>query len=293
MDPELLCDYQCETGEGPLWHPAEQRLYWLDIPAGRLFRYDPATEHHELAHEGASVGGFTIQEDGSLLFFGEQGSIRRWRHGQITTLIESLPGEESGRFNDVIADPEGRVFCGTMPAGDHPARLYRLDVDGSMKLMLDNVGLSNGMGFSPDRSTLYFTDSSNRVIYQFDYDQSTGDISNQRVFASVEDESQPDGLTVDADGFVWSARWDGSKLVRYSPDGVIEREVQFPVTQVSCLTFGGPDYADIYVTTAGGLERPTRGLLAGALFRLRLDGVNGVPEFHSRVHVPDVVEITS
>jgi len=293
MNPELLCDYQCETGEGPIWHPGEQRLYWLDIPAGRMFRYDPATEEHELVYEGSQVGGFTIQDDGSLLLFGEQGSVRRWHHGELSTLIEKLPGEETTRFNDVIADPEGRVFCGTMPASDHPARLYRLDVDGSIKLVLDNVGLSNGMGFSPDRSTLYFTDSSNRVIYAFSYDQAGGGISEQRVFARIEGVEQPDGLTVDADGFVWSARWDGSRLVRYTPEGEIERVVEFPVTQVSCLTFGGADYRDIYVTTAGGHERPARGLLAGALFRLRIDGIRGVPEFHSRVRVPDVVELTS
>lgn len=288
VKPEPLCDYQCATGEGPLWHPDEQRLYWIDIPAGRMFRYDPATGNHEQVYQGGMIGGLTIQQDGSLLLFGEKGSVRQWRDGHVTTVIERIPGEESGRFNDVIADPAGRVFCGTMPAGDRLARLYRLDTDGSLTTVLTGVGLSNGMGFSPDRSTFYFTDSNNRVIYRFDYDQASGGLSDQRVFARIDQgDAVPDGMTVDADGYVWSARWDGGRLVRYTPDGVEERAIEFPTMKVSCVTFGGPQYADMYVTTAGGDDREANGPQAGVLFWVRADGIHGVPEFRSRISVPN------
>ncbi len=289
MDPELICDYQCDTGEGPLWHPGEQRLYWVDIPAGRIFRYDPATGEHEQIYQGDVIGGFTIQEDGSLLLFGEKGAVRHWRDGRVTAVIEEIPGEEAGRFNDVIADPAGRVFCGTMPAGERAARLYRLGTDGSLTTVLDGIGLSNGMGFSPDRTMFYFTDSNNRVIYRFNYDRESGELSNQQVFARIDQgDAVPDGMTVDADGYIWSARWDGSRLVRYFPNGVEERVIEFPTKKVSSVTFGGPHYTDMYVTTAGGHNKDENGLHAGALFRVRLDGIRGVPEFPSRIQIPKV-----
>ena len=283
MQPELIADYACETGEGPLWHPMEKCVYWTDIPAGRVFRYDPATGRHEICYTGDVVGGFTVQADGALLFFMERGAVKIWRDGQLTTVIEDIPDERESRFNDVIADPEGRVFCGTMPTPERPGRLYRLDTDGTLHRVIDGVGISNGMGFTADLRRMYFTDSPTLNIYRFDYDRETGDIANRMVFArAAEDEGIPDGMTVDGQGCVWSARWDGRCLVRYTPDGVEERRIAFPVKKVSSLTFGGEDYTDIYVTTAGGNIKHEDGEHAGALFRLNL-GIRGVEEFYSRI----------
>lgn len=285
MEPELIADYQCVTGEGPLWHPGEQRIYWTDIPTGRMFRFDPATGRHEQFYEGEVVGGFTIQADGSLLLFMARGAVKIWREGQLTTVIAEIPDEGESRFNDVIADPAGRVFCGTMSTPERPGRLYRLDTDGTLTKLLDGVGTSNGMGFTLGRKRMYFTDTRKRDIYLFDYDQATGAITHQRVFVNTPDqegEGRPDGLTVDAEGYIWSARWDGHCLVRYTPEGVEERRINFPAKKVSSVTFGGPDYGDMYVTTAGGNNRDENGPGAGALFRLRL-GIKGLPEFPSRV----------
>ncbi len=283
MQPELIADYRCETGEGPLWHPTEKLVYWTDIPAGRVFRYDPATGMHEICYTGEVVGGFTVQADGSLLLFMERGAVKIWRDGALTTVIGEISDERETRFNDVIADPEGRVFCGTMPTHERPGRLYRLDTDGTLHLILEDVGISNGMGFTSDHRTMYFTDTPTLNIYRFDYDRKTGGISNREVFATaLEGDGMPDGMTVDADGFIWSARWDGHCLVRYTPQGVEERRIRFPVRKVSSLTFGGEDCTDIYVTTAGGNIRHEDGEHAGSLFRLNL-GIRGVPEFCSRV----------
>lgn len=280
---ELIADYQCITGENPLWHPDEGRLYWVDIPTGRLFRYDPRTAHHEQCLEGEPIGGFTIQADGALLLFMARGAVRIWREGFVKTILEEIPEERATRFNDVIADPEGRVFCGTMPTPERLGRLYRLDPDGHLTLLLEDIGCSNGLGFTPDRKGLYYTDSRRHVIYLFDYDQATGAISNQRIFVRTpEGEGVLDGLTVDAEGYVWSARWDGSALYRYAPDGREVLRIPFPAKKVSCPTFGGEDYGDLYVTTAGGRNKADEGPGAGALFRLRL-GVKGVPEFRSRI----------
>jgi len=285
MEPELIADYNCVTGEGPLWHPGEKRVYWVDISNGRMFRYDPASGVHEQFYEGEVVGGFTVQSDGALLLFMAKGAIKRWRDGELTTLIDEIPDERDSRFNDVIADPVGRVFCGTMPGKDRLGRLYRLDTDGTLTQLLDGIGTSNGMGFTPDRKQMYYTDSPKFELYRFDYEQATGALTNQRVFVkSPENEGFPDGMTVDAEGYVWSARWDGGCLVRFAPDGTEERRIQFPAKKVSSVVFGGEDYIDIYVTTAGGDKKATDGPGAGALFRLNL-GIRGVPEFPSRVGI--------
>jgi D-xylonolactonase len=283
MHPELIADYQCVTGEGPLWHPDEGRLYWVDIPTGRMFRYDPATGQHEQCYQGDSIGGFTIQADGNLLLFMARGAIRVWRDGFLQTIVEEIPDERGSRFNDVIADPAGRVFCGAMPTPSRLGRLYRLDPDGSLRVVLEDIGCSNGMGFTPDRKGMYYTDSTRHVIYLFYYAQNSGALGNRRVFVQTPKEGGlPDGMTVDAEGYVWSARWDGSALFRYAPDGREVLRIAFPAKKVSCPTFGGPDYEDIYVTTAGGAHKDVEGEGAGALYRLRL-GIRGVPEFRSRI----------
>jgi D-xylonolactonase len=285
MEPELIADYACVTGEGPLWHPQEQRVYWADIPKGKLFRYDPQSGKHEEFFDsgGASIGGFTFQDDGAILLFMDRGAVKLLRDGKLETIIEEIPDERETRFNDVFADPEGRVYCGTMPTKDRLGRLYRLDPDRKLTLLLEGITCSNGMGFTLDRKQLYYTDSMVKKIYLFDYDQATGNITNQRIFVDTSDqEGVPDGMTVDADGNVWSARWDGYRLTQYAPDGSELRRVMFPAKKVSSVIFGGADYRDMYVTTAGGNDKHENGATAGALYRLRL-GVQGSPEFPSRI----------
>lgn len=284
MEPELVVDYQCHVGEGVIWHPLEKQVYWLDIPRGAIFRFNPATGEHGICYEGDPVGGLTIQADGALLLFMAKGAVAIWRDGKLEYVIDEIPEEREGRFNDVIADPVGRVFCGAISRGQ-PGTLYRLDTDGSVSPVLEGYGLPNGMGFTPDRKQMYFSDSHTDVrrIYLFDYDHKRGVLSNRRIFVEIPpDQGVPDGMTIDAEGYVWSARWDGSALVRFTPQGVEERRIQFPARKVSCVTFGGEDYADIYVTTAGGHNRSEEGPGAGALFRLKL-GIRGIPEFFSRV----------
>jgi D-xylonolactonase len=284
MQPELIADYKCECGEGPLWHPMEKRVYWLDIVNPRMFWYDPATGHHEQFDVGRQVGGFTFQADGSLLLFMDRGTVARWKNGKLRTIVEDIPDERATRFNDVFADSAGRVFCGTMPTKDRPGRLYRLDRDGSIHMVLDGIGCSNGMGLTLDRKGLYYTDSEAYEIYLFDYDEKSGALSNKRIFVKHGKElGLPDGMTVDAHGYVWSAHWDGNCLIRYNPKGEEVARIAFPAKKVSSVIFGGDDYSDMYVTTAGGDNKPVEGEGAGALFRLRLPGVRGLPEYYSRI----------
>jgi len=285
VKPQLVADYACVTGEGPLWHPIEKRVYWVDIPTGRMFRYTPRSAQHEQFYKGRVVGGFTIQSDGSLLLFMDKGTVGMWRDGTITTVVEEIVAERGSRFNDVIADPMGRVFCGTMSSKDHPGSLYRLNPDGSLSKILEEVGCSNGMGFTLDRRQMYHTDSAKREIRIYDYDRRTGSISNPRPFVRLpEGRGTPDGMTVDSEGYVWSAIWDGGCLLRFSPDGAEDMRIEFPARKVSSVTFGGQDYGDIYVTTAGGDKKETEGPGAGGLFRLRI-GIRGLPEFQSAIRV--------
>lgn len=312
MTPELVVDARNALGEAPLWHPDEAMLYWADIPGRQLFRYDPARGTHEEVFRGTMFSGFTVQKDGGLLLFMEEGAVYGFQHGRLSPLLPASPDHRGFRFNDVIADPMGRVFCGIMayrkPLGyalkDLPAKarravrkirdrlappaprlgaLFRLDPDRRLTRVVDGLLISNGMAFSPDRTQLYLSDSGFREIYLFDYEAADGGLSNRRLFmADGAAPGRPDGMTVDAEGDIWSARIDGGTVVRCRPDGVVVQTIELPVPRVTSLTFGGPDYRDLYITTAGG-PRPERdGPGVGGLFRLR-PGVAGVPEFRSNV----------
>ena len=282
MQPELVSDSACHTGEGPIWHPDEKCVYWVDIPQCRLLRYDPVADTTAEFDTGTPVGAFTIHEDGRLLLFMAEGAVRLWGEGRIETVIGSLPEEHGNRFNDVIADPEGRVFCGVMSTRARAGRLYRLDPDLSVHVMIEGTGTANGMGFAPDLRQMYFCDSRKREICVFDYDRETGALSNRRLLhAPPESEGKPDGMTVDAEGCIWSARWDGWQVVRLDSAGNVLVNVPFPTRNVSCVTFGGEDYGDVYATTAIAGDPENTGEGSGALFRFR-PGVQGKPEFRSR-----------
>lgn len=287
-EKKVVTEHPDVTGEGPVWHPDHNCLYWVDIPDGELFRYTPRTTRVECCYSrNGPIGGFTIQDKGSLLLFEEDGRIESWDNGNVVTVNDRIAGEEGSRFNDVVADPRGRVFCGTMPSDESPGSLYRVDTDGTVTELLDDVDLPNGMGFSPDRQTLYLTESYARRILRYEYIESTGALSDAETFVTVpndEDEGVPDGLTVDAAGCVWSARWDGRCLVRYDPSGTELHRAWFPARKLTSVTFGGRTYCDAFVTSArpNGSTTPDDGERAGALFRTDL-GVRGVPEFYSRV----------
>lgn len=278
--PRSIVELACACGESPLWHPERGLLYWLDVDEGTMHSYSPATEAVEQVYAGEVIGGMTLHEDGRLLLFMTRGAVRWWspETGQLVPLIDSLPGEES-RFNDVIADPEGRVFCGTTPDGDKPGKLYRLDPDGEISLILEEAGQPNGMAFSPDFHWFYFTDTQARVIDRFRYQRDSGALSERTTLIRLgENEGNPDGLTVDSAGHLWSAHWDGSCLARYSPQGKLLERVEFPAKNVTNLAIVGQT---AYVTTGGGRYRPEAGPRAGELFSLQVETA-GRPECRSK-----------
>lgn len=283
-DVTLVAEGDHRVGEGPLWHPDEAVLYYVDITTGRLFRYDPASESDEAVLDlDTPLGGYTIEEGGDLLLFLGAGAIATWDGEELSTLVEEIPRERESRFNDVIADPEGRVFAGTMPTDDQLGRLYRIDPDGSFELADDRgFDIPNGMGFTPDREGLYVTESQERTIYRYEYDRGTGELSNRRPFVELDpDGPEPDGMTVDEDGYVWSGLWNGHAVIRFAPDGSEVDRIEVPAPKASSVTFGGEDYRDLYITTAKGHDAEDDAP-AGSVFRAR-PGVAGVAEFRSRV----------
>ena len=290
---ETIADFACRVGEGPLWHEAERKLYWVDILSPRIFSFDPATGRTREYEQSRTVGGFTIQSDGSLLLFRDRGNIVTWRDGrEIATIVDSLPGEETQRFNDVIADPEGRVFAGTLTTSSEwsevekqTGRMYRIERDGSWRVLFDGIGISNGMAFSPDLRTLYFIDSYDRTLSRFDYDRASGDLSNRRVLLQLgKDDGCPDGMTVDANGDLWIALVFAGCVAHYTPDGKEKDRLALPTTFITSLTFGGNGFSRMFVVSGMGNDRENFGPLAGATFALT-PGVRGRAEFLSEVRV--------
>jgi sugar lactone lactonase YvrE len=287
-DVALIASPGCEIGENPLWHREMGKLFFVDIPSGKVYTYDPLRRDCRVFNRTRVTGGFTLQQDGSLLLF---------QDGRIATLaldgsLRQVASDQclgNERFNDVIADPEGRVFAGAMGGN---GRILRFNLDGTVTEMADGFQGPNGMSFTPDLSGMYFTDSPARRIYYFDYDRKNGCLSNRRTFAEIpQDQGLPDGMTVDAEGYVWSAIWFGGRLKRYAPSGRWDRDIFLPVVQVSSVTFGGPELTDIYITTTASTIadslRPAachpEAPRGGDLYRARVPGIRGMLPFRSRI----------
>ena len=272
MKIEIVADFACQCAERPTWDPAGQCVYYTDNETTHLFRYDARSGKAEKVYDGDTVvGAMTLHQDGRLLLFMAAGKIALWRPGaDLEVLLEGIEGEEGSRFNDVVADPSGRVYCGTMPDGDRPGRFYRWDPDGQLHLILEEAGMPNGMGFSPDLRWFYLTNTVARTIERFRYHPPTGELSEREtLIAFAEGGGDPDGLAVDDEGCLWSALYGGGALVRHSPDGREMSRIELPmVNNPTCPVFAGEGSSVMYVTSAGGPDRPQAGSAAGALLKL-------------------------
>src|SRR5579884_1943746 len=276
--PVLLVNEHCRTGENPFYIPEENSIYWTDIPNGKMFRYELATGAHRQIYSGPPVGGFTLQEDGKLLLF-RVNDIATLDHGGNVQSILQFSAPDMDRFNDVIADPEGRVFACTMSKIDGRAGVFRVERDGKITPLFLGTRTANGMGFSPDLRTFYWTDTTHLKIFRFDYDRARGEISNRSLFYdAANDGGKPDGMAVDEHGDVWSARWDGGGIVQIDARGKFVQKISLPVKKTSACRFGGEEMRSLFITTAGG--EPDSGTLDGALFKIE-PGVRGKPEFRS------------
>jgi sugar lactone lactonase YvrE len=278
---ELLVDARAEVGEGPVWDDARERLLWVDILAGRLHTCDPVTGDDSWRDVGQPLGAVGLRARGGLVLALRDGFALLEPSGELRLVAEVEADVPANRMNDGACDRAGRFWAGTMAFDPVPGAgsLYRLDPDLTVTKVLGDVTISNGVGWSPDDRTMYYVDSPTQSIDAFDYDAATGVIENRRALVAVPEElGFADGLTVDAEGFLWVAVFGGGRLHRYAPDGSLERTVRLPVEQPTKPAFGGPGLAELYVTSAWhGLSDAERERQpsAGGVLRLR-PGVSGV-----------------
>lgn len=267
---------QCILGENPLWDVNHQHYLWEDIEDGAVYESEKQGTFERI-YKGLLVGGFTLQSDGSLLLFREADIIRLEQDGTERPLT-SFFDEGSTRFNDVQADPRGRVYAGTIGKDKENGGVFRYDLDGSSKLMFRGTGCSNGMGFTTDQKTFYWTCSTRKKIFAFDYDIDSGDLTNERLFYTCDDEEgTPDGMCVDAENFIWTTRWGGSRVRKISPEGKVVEDISVPTNAVSSCCFGGKNLTDLFITTYGG-KKPDQD--AGDVYILK-DAGKGQEEYRS------------
>jgi sugar lactone lactonase YvrE len=295
MEIEIIADDGNLCGEGPLWDERDEALYWTDITGRKLYRYLWREQRREQVSDGFQVGGFSRQENGGYVVTNNDG-IWLWRPGEEPMLLAKEVDGQTCVMNDCTADPEGRVYSGSWHLDDEghsaPSFLFRVDRDGTVHVADDGICFSNGLAFSPDCSTMYFADSVARVIYAYDWRRSDGALRNRRVLARIDrSEGVPDGLCVDAEGYVWCAQWFGGRVSRFDPEGKLERCLTFPAKQTSSIAFGGPALDEIYVTSAARSNAevlapegydPAGVFLGGPLYRVRTE-IRGQLKFRSKI----------
>jgi sugar lactone lactonase YvrE len=283
---EVLVDVKTTHGEGPLWDVESERIYWIDSRGANVFRATHKGSEVRAWDVPDLVGSIAIRKDGD----GAVVSLRNGFHfldfltGDVDLVVDPEPHKPDNRLNDGKVDQRGRFIVGSMDTleAEGSGSLYRLDPDLSVHKLDENIIVSNGPCWSPDGKILYFSDSWSQEIWAYDYDLDTGDVSNKRTFVKLETSTgAADGSTVDAEGCLWNAQVYDGKVVRYSPDGKIDRMIEMPVKKISSVMFGGPNLDVLYVTSMAKPPLPGNphdGVKRGSLFAVYDLGVKGVPE---------------
>lgn len=291
MTVECVLDCKCSLGEGPTWSPREGALYWTDVPAKRLHRWNPSTGEHRHWTMPEMVTALGLRAKGGLILAAKSGiDFFDPSTGASRRFVAPEKDRPRNRSNDGKCDRQGRFWYGTMmnnfaddmsevPITERSGAMYRIQPDGAVRRFESGLGIANTFAWSPDDRVMYFADTF-EAIYAYDFDALAGTVSNRRVFAKSAEHGYADGSTIDAEGFLWNARWDGGCLIRWAPDGGIDRVVKMPCRRVTSAIFGGPDLAVLYVTTvryglsAGELDEQPQ---AGGIFALDV-GVKGVAD---------------
>lgn len=288
---EMLLNAGAMLGEGPCWDTASKELIWVDIPRQTVHWFNPATAQDRSLDVGRPVAAVAPAEGGGFAL-GTADGFWLLRNNLLTRLADVEADQSDTRMNDAKCDSAGRFWGGTIALDLHAGggSLYRMDADRSITRVLSGLHIPNGMGWSPDDRTMYFIDSFAYCVFAYDFDVERGSLSNPRRFIEIpEADGVADGMTVDAEGYLWVALFGGWALRRYAPDGTLNREIRLPVSQVTSCAFGGGDFSDLYITTAtntatGTLspEQRAQQPYAGALFRGK-PGVRGIPPRACRV----------
>lgn len=271
-------------GESPIWDEREQALYWVDVRRPAIRRLDHASGHIDTWSMPDLIGSIAFAEEGHLLVaLPDRIAMFEPATGKLDSVASPLARIADHRFNDGRCDRQGRFWVGTMhnitraPEGV----LYRLDRErGELVTVKSGICIPNSLAWSPDGRTMYFADSLKYAIFAYDFDPNSGQMSNERTFAETREPGFPDGSTVDADGYLWNAEFNSSRVVRYAPDGRVDRVIELPVERPTCCAFGGPDLDILFITTTS--QRMTDSEMAaqpmaGALLAIDTN-IRGLPE---------------
>jgi sugar lactone lactonase YvrE len=274
-----------QLGETPIWCPRTEKIWWIDIERPKLQSFDSRTGKHEVyPFEATFLGSLALHRDGGFVIALDN-TLHRFdpESRRLTRLVEVEPADAGTRLNDGRCDRHGRLWIGTMDAAiEQPlGSFYRIDPDGSAERLFGDIIVTNSVAISPDDSVLYMSDTRRFKIWAFDIDASSGDISNRRVFADyTASAGRPDGACIDAEGYLWNAAFAGGQVIRYAPDGKVDRVIDVPATNPTCVCFGGPELDTLYITTATkflSADTLAREPWSGGLLAIK-PGVRGLPE---------------
>jgi sugar lactone lactonase YvrE len=271
------------VGEGPVWDARRGLLHWVDVAAPAFHTFDPVSGKTATTPAPRLVSAVLPAAGGRLVAVTQNGlEALDASTGALTPIHDPEAHLPANRFNDAKTDRRGRVWAGSMSldASMPSGSLYCFDSVTSARAVDGGFQVSNGLGWSPDDRTFYFTDSALGTVFAYDFDLAAGSVANRRPFLQFKPaEGRPDGLAVDAEGFVWVALWDGWRVARHAPDGTLDREIDMPVPRPSSCAFGGPDLRTLYITS-GSIRLPAQVLadapLSGGLFSIAA-GVAGQP----------------
>jgi sugar lactone lactonase YvrE len=283
---ETVANHKSVLGEGPVWDHKNKRILWLDIVAGHIHQFTPTAQLFKTFSVGEMVGCIAPAETGFIAALASGFSFVDLDNEKVKHINDperDLPGN---RFNEGKCDPMGRLWAGTLPLSeDTPAgSLYTLHPDFSVEKKIEKVSISNGIAWSLDHKTFYFIDSPTFQVVSYKYEKATGEISDKKIIITIdESEGAPDGMTIDDEGMLWIAHWGGWKVARWNPQtGKKLMQIDLPVSQVTSCTFGGVDFKDLYITSAGirlSKEQLQKEPLAGSLFVIKNCGFKGMPAF--------------
>lgn len=287
MQIDILLDVKTTLGEGPVWDVDQQRLYFVDSKDGRVFRCAPDGTDLRAWDVPGKIGSMALRKngEGAVVSLDKGFWLLDFVSGDCELLNDPEEGLAQTRINDGKCDRAGRFFAGSMDTLEREAigALYRVDPDFTVTKVETGIICSNGPCFSPDDRTFYFTDTWTGEVWAYDYDISSGEISNRRTFAKIDTSKggAADGATVDAEGYYWTALVYDGRLCRFAPDGSLDREIEMPVKKVTSVQFGGPNLDVLYVTSMSKppLPRfPGDPVQRGSVFAVTGLGVQGVPE---------------
>lgn len=269
-------------GEGPMWHGQEQKLYWIDILGKKVYCWDPDTQKVTDWTMPDTIGCIAPRAKGGLVAaLANEIAFINTTDGDVTIIKDVLSHLPDVNFNDGKCDVRGRLWVGSAyrGTGKPNAVLYRIDADLTVTEMQQDLWISNGLGWSPDNKIFYHTNLPN--IYQYDFAVDKGAISNRQIFATVpKTKGVPDGLTVDAEGYIWSAHWNGHCVTRYKPNGETDRVIDMPVQRATSCMFGGKNLDTLFVTSASSDfgEDTTLPEPNGSVYAIEELGVKGLVE---------------